>query len=228
MISLFVSKEDFVRKLAQIENSKKTSELEIPEGVVSASRGSIGSLSDEDIRKLENDLKAQTKALLKQYVSASDLHGLIHEVWFISIFTFNPQIPDMLMICNDKIPYDIICLVNLINNRVFSHFNSAAQSASKTIEPAVFSVTLKRFFRKFENHVHSYSFLLFPMAKYFFVIRLAFFSYCSKLVYQSSFVKKVRNLTNFRDILRLVAQRLVDSQMIEIINQSSTKVIRIS
>ena len=95
MISLFVSKEDFVRKLAQIENSQKTSELEISEGVVSASSGSIGSLPDESIRKLENDLKAQTKALLKHYVSASDLHGLIHEVWFVSICTFYPLIPDM-------------------------------------------------------------------------------------------------------------------------------------
>ena len=121
MISLFVSKEDFFRKLAQIENSQKTSEIEIPEGVVSASSGSIDSLSDGNIRKLESDLKAQTKALLKQYVSASDLHGLIHEVWFISIFTFYPQIPDMHIF--------LFVFWSILFDFGFSRFYSAPQSA---------------------------------------------------------------------------------------------------
>jgi len=107
IISLFVTKDEFARKMAQIETYENLDERitefaklmeenmrkggitpdHVPEK--SEERQSVTSQpaniqSNSDITKYDTEIKAHIKSILRQYVSASDLHGLIHEVQRLS------------------------------------------------------------------------------------------------------------------------------------------------
>lgn len=163
MISLFVTKDEFSHRMAAIDhddlNGKITEcaryieeklheEAQLAQHIpITNTHSDVGqtiiSTSDDELRKYDAEIRAHVKSSLKHYVSASDIHGLIHEVQRLSeshklLTDEKYDVKNRILIMNRKVAQLEQALLNHADAGTFTNVESdekiLLQELTKVIE----------------------------------------------------------------------------------------------